>query len=90
MFTLVLLQDRKLEAWEIVQKLHNSPDDPDQLFAREEYYQMMSQAEFDRRLVQEESVLDLFRKPSYRKRLICGGLTMFACESSGILVIYSK
>lgn len=59
------------------------------MFAREEFYQMSRQVEADRIKSESETFIDLFRKPSYRKRFICGGLTMFAAMSSGILVIYS-
>lgn len=51
---------------------------------------MSRQVDADKLLHSEEGLLDLWRKPSYRKRMICAFLTMFASESSGILVIYSK
>ncbi|KAI9870980.1 MAG: hypothetical protein M1830_003560, partial [Pleopsidium flavum] len=85
----LLLQRRRDEAWKIVARLHLGADDPDQVFAREEFYQMSRQVETDRVLYENETLMDLFRKPSYRKRMICGFLTMFAAESSGILVIYN-
>jgi len=33
-------------------------------------------------LYESESVFDLFRKPSYRKRMFCGAFTFFSNESS--------
>lgn len=51
---------------------------------------MSRQVDADRGLYESETVLDLFRKPSYQMRMICGFLTFFSNESSGILVIYSK
>jgi hypothetical protein len=51
---------------------------------------MSGQVDADKRLHGQEGLLDLWRKPSYRKRMICAFVTMFASESSGILVIYSK
>jgi hypothetical protein len=86
--TLVLVQGRKEEAWKIVARLHNS-EEGNNSFAKEEFYQISQQVESDKALHSGESVWDLFRKPSYRKRMICGALTMFASESSAILVIYS-
>ena len=44
----LLMQGRVDEARDIVFKLHKMPDDPDQEFARAEFYQMSKQAEIDR------------------------------------------
>ena len=85
----MLVKQRKEDAWKIVSRLHQVGDGTNDMFAREEFYQMSQQVEADRILSEQETVMDLFRKPSYRKRMICGGLTMFAAMSSGILVIYS-
>lgn len=74
----------------MVARLHYNPQDPEEHFAREEFYQMSQQVEADRVFFESESVWDLFRKPSYRKRMICGFFTFFSNESSGILVIYSE
>ena len=51
---------------------------------------MSRQVEADRSMRDSMSLMELWRKPSYRKRMICGFITMFASESSGILVIYSR
>ena len=70
-FPVVLLHDRHDEAWKIITKMNNKADDPDERFAREEFYQMRQQVEADRRLLQTESWQTLFTKPSYRKRMLC-------------------
>lgn len=51
---------------------------------------MSRQVEADRSMRESMSLKELWTKPSYRKRMICGAITMFASESSAILVIYSK
>ena len=44
------MKGRVDEAREIVFKLHRMPNDPDQEYARAEFYQMSKQAELDRAL----------------------------------------
>ncbi|KAK4935990.1 hypothetical protein LTR10_023037 [Elasticomyces elasticus] len=88
-YGVVVLRGSKDEAWTIIAKLHYNPADPEELYARREFDQMCRQVENDRLYFEHESVVDLFRKPSYRKRMICGFLTFFSNESSGILVIYN-
>lgn len=85
----MLLQKRPDEAWEIVSRLHHNPEDPSEHFAREEFFQMSQQVEADRKFYETESVWILFTKPSYRKRMLCGFMTFFGNESSGVLVIFS-
>ncbi len=88
-----MFKDRPSEAWKVVSKLHGSTDEADDStiasFAREEFYQMTHQVQADKEMAAGESLMTLFRKPSYRKRMICAFLTMFGAESTGILVIYS-
>lgn len=86
----VLVQGRAQEAWSIVARLHQRSDNPEQLFAREEFYQMSRQVDADKSMRDSMSLKELWTKSSYRKRMICGAITMFASESSAILVIYSK
>ncbi|KAH8901430.1 general substrate transporter [Thozetella sp. PMI_491] len=85
----LLMHERKEEAWQIIAKMNSRIDDPDEAFAREEFYQMTQQVEADRKLLESESFWTLFTKPSYRKRMLCGFLAFFSNESSGILVIYN-
>lgn len=86
----MLFQNRHEEAWKIVAKLHHRANDPDGLFAREEFTQMSQQVKADQAAIKSETVMDLFRKPSYRKRMVCAFLMMYAAQSTGNLVIYSK
>jgi hypothetical protein len=51
---------------------------------------MSGQVNANKHLHGQEGLLDLWRKPSYCKRMIYTFVTMFASESSGILMIYSK
>lgn len=75
-----------------MEKLHGTTNDIHSqaaIFAREEFYQMKCQVVVDERMASTETVMTLFKKPSYRKRMICAFLTMFGAESTGILVVYS-
>jgi hypothetical protein len=86
----VLMQGRRQEAWDIVEKLHNSEKDSSRIsFAREEFYQMTYQVSADQEMARSETVTTLFTKPSYRKRMFCAFMTMFASESTAILVVYN-
>lgn len=85
----MLLHDRRDAAWQVVRRLHHSQDDPNRIFAKEEFYQMEAQMAQGKPLIETEGFLDLFKQPSYRKRLFVGALTTFAAESTGILVVYS-
>ena len=81
----LLMRGRKEEAWKVVARLHGSSKDPEQVFAKEEFHQMQSQAEHDREL--HTSWWQMFKQVSYRKRLILGcGLAALG-QSTGVLVI---
>lgn len=51
---------------------------------------MSRQVDADRTMRDSMSLKELWTRLSYRKRMICGFITMFASESSAILVIYSE
>lgn len=92
----LIMKDRHDEAWVILAKLHgisgHDQDSPLATFAKEEFYQMRHQVAADKRqaAIEGDSLTTLFTKPSYRKRMFCAFMTMFAAESTGILVIYSE
>lgn len=88
-FLTVLEQKRPDEAWKIVARLHHKSDDVSESFARDEFDQMSQQVEVDEALAADESWLALFKKPSYRKRVICAFIMMYAGQASGNLVIAS-
>lgn len=81
----LLLKDKREEAWKVVSKLHDIPTDPEQVFAREEFFQMTKQAEYDRML--DTSWAALFTKPSYRKRVLIGCILVFFGQSTAVTVI---
>ncbi|CAK7204028.1 hypothetical protein SEUCBS139899_006779 [Sporothrix eucalyptigena] len=91
----LVMKERNDEAWTVLAKLHgiagHDQDSPEAMFAKEEFYQIRSQVTADKRLAEIEgaSLKTLFKKPSYRKRMFCAFMTMFAAESTGILVIYN-
>lgn len=83
----LLLKDQTDKAWEIVKNLHSTKEDLDHAYARGEFHQMRTQLAIDRKL--KAGYLEMFKRPSYRKRVFMGmGLT-FALQSSGVLVINS-
>jgi hypothetical protein len=43
----LLMQGRTEEAWQVISDLHADPNDPDQEYARGEFYQMQKQTEMD-------------------------------------------
>lgn len=79
------MNDRIEEAHIILQKLHSDPSDPDDTYARKEFYQIQKQLMIDRDL--GSSWIHLFRKPSYRKRAFLAFGTTAIIQYSGVLVI---
>lgn len=84
----LLSKDRVEEAREIIFRMHSSPDDPEQEFARREFFQMKKQIRLDAKFA--TSYWSLFKTPSMRKRLAITVFLEFALMSSGVLVILSK
>ena len=81
----LLMVGRTEEARDIVMKLHYVKGDPDQEYARSEFYQMQKQTEFDKSL--NPTWKQMFVKPSYRKRTILACTFAFIGQSTAILVI---
>lgn len=81
----LLLKGRKEEARKIVFTLHGMKDDPEQEFARGEFFQMEKQAEVD--VVLNASWAEMFRRPSYRKRTMLAVGFAFFSQCAGSLVI---
>lgn len=81
------------EAWTVLQRLRKSPDDPEDIVAKEEYYQIEKQLELDSKKLETyggsvwRAVL---QKKSYRKRMIIGFLTQWGAEFGGPLIIVSR
>ncbi|KAF2138392.1 uncharacterized protein K452DRAFT_290976 [Aplosporella prunicola CBS 121167] len=81
---------RMEEAWTVLQRLRRSPDDPNDLVAKEELFQIKEQLKLD----QEKLVAyggspwkAVIKKRSYRKRMIIGFLTQWGAEFGGPLII---
>jgi Sugar (and other) transporter len=83
----LISKGREQEGLTVLRKLHTRPDDPDQITAKEEYYQICKQIELERASSLSKGWLMLFKKPSYRKRLILGFATQFIAQSTGVLVV---
>ncbi|KAF7562318.1 hypothetical protein G7046_g1848 [Stylonectria norvegica] len=81
----LLMHGRTEEAWKVVARLHGSPKDPEQIWAKEEMFQMQTQADHDREL--HTSWFQMFKRLSYRRRLVLGcGLAALG-QCTGVLVI---
>jgi MFS family permease len=81
----LLLHNHTEEAWKVVAKLHATKGDPQQEFARSEFYQMQKQSEADRKM--ETAWITILRRPSYRKRLLLGMGFAFFGQSTGAFVV---
>lgn len=68
----LLLAERVDEAKQVIRRLHNLSNHEEHHFAMAEFYQMRKQIEYDRTL--NPSYMEMFKRSSYRKRLIltCG------------------
>ncbi|KMU84087.1 low-affinity L-arabinose transport system proton symport protein [Coccidioides immitis H538.4] len=78
------------EAWEILRRLRQSKDDPQDLVAKEEFYQSKEQVKLEaEKLAATGSSLwmAVLKKKSYRKRMIIGFLTQWGAEFGGPLII---
>lgn len=86
----LLSKGRRDEAWQTLLRLHSDPSDPDDTFARREFYQMTQQFELDTHRQESLGIrhwYDFFRSPQYRRRLVIGvGATMASCCSGNLVV----
>ena len=83
----LLSKGRVDEAWAIIHRLRSESIDANDEFAKREFYQMRKQIELDTTM--KTSYVEIFRKPSYRKRAIITMYLFFSLISSGVLVINS-
>ncbi|OAG05580.1 MFS general substrate transporter [Paraphaeosphaeria sporulosa] len=81
----LLMKGRVEEAEKIVFRLHSVKGDPEQEFARSEFYQMRKQTELDRTL--EPGWIAMFTKKGYRRRTALAMGFAFVGQSTGVLVI---
>ncbi|PVH97063.1 putative MFS sugar transporter [Periconia macrospinosa] len=86
-----LLQKNKVEqAWKVLKQLRKSPEDPYDLVAKEELYQVKMQIALDAAKLKAIGCTPwtaVIKKKSYRKRMIIGFLTQWGAEFAGPLVI---
>lgn len=76
------------EAWEVIRRIRNSPADPEDLQACEEFYQIREQLALESANRGQQSLWKLVvTKKSYRKRMIIGFLTQWGAEFGGPLVV---
>lgn len=83
---------RAQEAWNNLSKLRRSPEDPEDLVAKEEFYQMREQLNLEARVradLNQSVWIAVWKKPSYRKRMIIGFMTQWGVQFAGPLVIVS-
>lgn len=80
------------EAEHVLLRLRESPDDPDNLAAKEEFYQTKEQIRLEaERLSEYGNVWNaVIKKKSYRKRMAIGFLTQWGAEFGGPLIIVSS
>lgn len=81
----LIMKDRIDEARTILDRLHSDPSDPNNEYARSEFYQIEKQIAIDKTL--DSSWIAMFKKPSYRKRCFLAMGTTFFIQCSGVLVI---
>jgi hypothetical protein len=84
----LVMQDRMNEAKTLLDRLHSDPSDPENEYARAEFYQIQKQLYIDRTL--GNTWWHILKKKSYRKRALLAIATGFLWQSSGDLVINSK
>lgn len=82
----LLIKDQSTKALEIVRNLHAR--DGSDTYPEHEFELMLRQIQFDRSL--KSTYLEMFRRPSYRKRSVMAIGLIFVLVSSGVLVINSK
>jgi hypothetical protein len=85
----VLSNGQPEKAWTVIARLHADPKDPSGEFAREEFHQMFEQIARDNLTYGKVTILDMFRKPQFRKRMVAAALVMASSQLTGNLVIYS-
>ena len=58
-------------------------------FVQEEFQQITAQVSLDIAEYGKVTLLDLFRKPHFAKRMLAAAIVMFTSQACGNLVIYS-
>ena len=79
----LLMANRADEAKQVVKRVHNLSNLEQHHFAMAEFYQMQKQTEYDRTL--NPTYWEMFRRPSYRKRVLMTVGYAIASQSTAIL-----
>lgn len=79
------MKGRDAEAEQLLLRLHSDATDPDNTVAAREFYQIQQQLELERTL--GSGWIQIFKKPSYRKRAFLAIGTCGIVQCSGVLVI---
>ena len=86
----LLSKDRVDEAWKVIQRIRADPDDPEDITAKEEFYQIREQIVLERKKRIELGRplwQAVWTKKSYRKRMLIGFMTQWGAEFCGPLII---
>ncbi|PGH03418.1 hypothetical protein AJ79_07384 [Helicocarpus griseus UAMH5409] len=83
----LLEKGRDDEAHNIIVRLHQTKEDPHNVTAEKEFYQMKKQLEMDRQMKEKTGKLDIFKTPPNRRRAFVGFALMFGNQMTGVLVI---
>lgn len=86
----VVTVERKEEALAILCDLHSGGDSKSHQLATAEFEQITCQIAADQAAYGHISILDLFRKAHFRKRMVVSALVMFTSQAGGNLVVYSN
>jgi MFS family permease len=69
----------------VLSRLHNDKNDPEEVAAREEFYQMRKQLEFE--ATNPHGYMAIFRTKAYRRRAFLSCFIQYAANATGALVI---
>ncbi|KAF2250929.1 general substrate transporter [Trematosphaeria pertusa] len=86
----LLSNGRKEHAWRNLQRLHANPDDPDDTFARKEFYQMTQQFLLEQQRREQLHIVhwwDFFRRKSFLHRVAIGMGSQLINVGTGNLVV---
>lgn len=80
----LLSKGRREEAFDIVKRLHRTPDDKEDIAARQEFYMMEKQYELDAQLKTRR--FEIFRTKPNRRRSLIAAIMMWGDQFLGIFV----
>lgn len=86
----LLSKDRVDEAWTVIRRIRADPNDPEDISAKEEFYQIREQIVLERKKrieLRRPLWQAVWTKKSYRKRMMIGFMTQWGAEFCGPLII---